>query len=63
MEDRFQILETKLAYHDNDLAELNATVYRQQLIIERLQTQLKLVTEQLKGLGIDLDPEQKPPHY
>lgn len=63
MEERFQSLETKLAYHENDLAELNTTVYRQQQVIERLQAQLKLVTEQLKGMGIELAPDQKPPHY
>jgi SlyX protein len=65
MEERFCTLETKVSYHDRDLAELNETVFRQQQQIEKLQGQLKLVTEQLKGLGIEVDPsrDQKPPHY
>lgn len=65
MDERFCILETKVSYHDKDLAELNETVYRQQRVIEQLQAQLKLIGEQLKTLGIDIDPtrHQKPPHY
>jgi SlyX protein len=64
-EERFCILETKVSYHDKDLAELNETVFRQQQVIDRLQAQLKLVTDQLKGMGVELDPSrhQKPPHY
>ncbi len=65
MEERFCILETKVSYHDKDLSELNQIVFRQQQLIERLQAQLKVVTEQLKGVGIEVDPSrhQKPPHY
>lgn len=65
MEERFCTLETKVSYHDKDLAELNETVFRQQQQLERLHAQLKLVTDQLKGIGIELDPapHQKPPHY
>lgn len=65
MEERFCILETKVSYHDKDLSELNQIVFRQQQLIERLQAQLKVVTEQLKGMGIEVDPSrhQKPPHY
>ncbi len=65
MERRFELLETKLAYHDKDLAELHEVIYRQQLVIDRLEAQLSRVTTQLKGMGIEGDPEkdQKPPHY
>lgn len=65
MEERFCVLETKVSYHDRDLAELSKVVFRQQQVIERLQAQLKLVTDQLKTMGIELDPtrHQKPPHY
>jgi uncharacterized coiled-coil protein SlyX len=64
-EERFCVLETKVSYHDKDLAELTETVFRQQQLIERMQGQLKLVTDQLRGMGIELDPSphQKPPHY
>ncbi len=65
MEERFCILETKVSYHDRDLAELSETVFRQQQVIDRLQTQLKTITDQLKSAGIEVDPtrDQKPPHY
>jgi SlyX protein len=65
MEERFCVLETKVSYHDKELADLNEIVFRQQQIIERLQLHLKLITEQLKALGIEVDPsrDQKPPHY
>jgi SlyX protein len=64
-EERFCILETKVSYHDKDLAELNATVFRQQQQLERMQAQLKQVTDQLKGMGLEVDSSrhQKPPHY
>ena len=60
-----QVRPRTVATLRRDLAELNETVFRQQQIIERLQAQLKLVTDQLKGIGIELDPtpHQKPPHY
>jgi uncharacterized coiled-coil protein SlyX len=58
-------LETKVAYHDGELAELSNIVFRQQQAIELLQSQLKRLTEQLKALGFEADPSefQKPPHY
>jgi uncharacterized coiled-coil protein SlyX len=64
-EERFLVVETKLAYHDHHLAELDAVIFNQQRAIEQLQTQLKRVTEQLKLLGMEGDPSQfqKPPHY
>lgn len=65
VEDRLYALEEKISYCDRDLAELNDTVYRQQLTIDKLQQQVRLITEQLRSLGINVDPEphQKPPHY
>jgi uncharacterized coiled-coil protein SlyX len=64
-EDRFTRIETKIAYHENDIAELNKVIYRQQRDIEQLQTQLTRMNKQLSGLGLegDPDPDQKPPHY
>lgn len=65
MEERFCVIETKIAYHDGELAELSATVFRQQRAIDQLQAQLKRLTDQLKQLGFEGDPSefQKPPHY
>lgn len=65
MEERFTVLETKISYHENDIAELNQVIYQQQQKIDRLETQLQRIVIQLKQLGIEGDPEphQKPPHY
>jgi SlyX protein len=65
VEDRLHALEEKISYSDKDLAELNDVVYRQQQTIDKLLQQMKLITEQLRSLGIEVDPErhQKPPHW
>lgn len=65
MEERFMVLETKVSYHDNDLAELNQVIYLQQQKLDLLEAQMRRVIVQLKLLGIegDPDPHQKPPHY
>jgi uncharacterized coiled-coil protein SlyX len=64
MEERFTVLETKIAYHDAELAEVSSVVFRQQRAIEALQAQLKRLTDQLKQLGFEGDTgDQKPPHY
>lgn len=65
VEDRLYALEEKISYCDRDMAELNDVVYRQQQTIDKLVQQVKAITEQLRSLGIDVDPErfQKPPHW
>jgi uncharacterized coiled-coil protein SlyX len=64
-EERFLVLETKLAYHEHHLAELDAVIFNQTRAIEQLQAELKRATEQLKLLGFEGDASQfqKPPHY
>ncbi len=65
MEERFDVLETKVAYHDKELSELHEVIYRQQRVIDRLEAELSRLTSQLKSLGFegDTDKDQKPPHY
>jgi SlyX protein len=65
MEERFSVLETKVAYHEDNLAELNRVIYRQEQRIEALEAQLKRMTEHFAGSGISSDPSrhEKPPHY
>jgi uncharacterized coiled-coil protein SlyX len=65
MEERFLALETKVAYHDHHLADLDTVIFNQQRAIEQLQAELKRVMDQLKQLGFEGDPTQfqKPPHY
>src|SRR5690606_31944438 len=65
MDDRFNLLETKLAYHENNLADLNAEVFRMARLIEALQAELKRVSGHVRDGGLDVDPtrHQPPPHY
>lgn len=63
--ERLTEVESKLAYHDKDLAELNAVVYEQQKKIDALELLVRKMSEQLHELGFDMDPrqDQPPPHY
>jgi SlyX protein len=65
MEERFCTLETKLAYQENELAELSQVLFRQQQVIDKMEAQLRRVMQQLGELGFtgDTRPDQKPPHY
>lgn len=59
-------LEIKLAYSEDQLDEINRTVYRQQQQIDQLGRELKAMREQLAtnapGEGFSLRDEL-PPHY
>jgi SlyX protein len=67
MENRFIELETRLAFQDNSLQELNAVVVRQQREISALTRELETIKAQLKTLAPDLvasrAEETPPPHY
>lgn len=65
VEERFAVLETQLAYHSKELAELSDVLYRQQQLVDTMKAQLELVTAQLKEVGFEGDPRrhQPPPHY
>jgi SlyX protein len=67
MENRFIELETRLAFQDNSLQELNAVVVRQQREISALTRELETLKAQLKTLAPDLvasrAEETPPPHY
>lgn len=64
-EERFQILETRVAYQEKELAELNEVVFRQQRALDALGVQLKKVGDQMRELGFSADDtkDQPPPHY
>lgn len=65
MEERFCDLETKVAYQEKEMAELNVVVFRQQRTIQALEGTLKQLTQHLKELGFPADTSkvQLPPHY
>ncbi|SFN76212.1 SlyX family protein [Xenorhabdus japonica] len=66
-EQRFELLETKLAYQEATIEELNQEVRKQQIETDRLKEQLKLMTERLKthqtSIIAPLSEETPPPHY
>jgi SlyX protein len=67
MENRFIELETRLAFQDNGLQELNAVVVRQQREIDALTRELETLKAQLRTLAPELvanrADEAPPPHY
>ncbi len=66
-EARLDLIETKLAYQELTLSELNSVITEQQKAIDRLEKQLKKVTDKLSDIaeltGSDRGGIQKPPHY
>jgi SlyX protein len=49
MEDRLEILETRLAYQDQTVEALNEVVTRQQDQIDRLERELQMLKDVLEG--------------
>ncbi|MEO8157523.1 MAG: SlyX family protein [Betaproteobacteria bacterium] len=66
METRLAEIETKLSFSEELLEALNATVFRQQQQIDRLQQELRALREQVKS-AIPAEPrnlrDETPPHY
>jgi SlyX protein len=67
MENRLVDLETRLAFQDNTLQELNAVVVRQQQDIAALTREIEALKAQYKALAPELvanrADEAPPPHY
>lgn len=60
-------LESKVAFQDVTIEELNQVVTRQQIEISRFKEALKIVTERLKNSQSSIlarpEDETPPPHY
>lgn len=67
MDERLTKIETKIALSEDLLEELNLTVYRQQLQIDRLQQQVLQLAQQLATVSPADRPrdlrDEIPPHY
>ncbi|ATE60250.1 SlyX family protein [Thauera sinica] len=66
MEDRLEHLETKMMSAEDQLDELNRTVWRQQQEIELLREHLRQLAQQLKTLqpgGPGRPEDEIPPHW
>jgi len=60
-------IETKLAYQEDLIQELNKTVHSQQIKVDQLEAALRSLTSRYNSLAEQGDSEypvdEKPPHY
>ncbi len=60
-------LESRVAFQDQTMQELNETIIHQQREIDRLTRELETLRERLRGLApspvVSPDEETPPPHY
>jgi len=67
-EERLVKIETKIAYHEQTIKDLNEVVYEQQQEIERLGSICDILVKRIKEFA-ELTPgnaapaNEKPPHY
>ena len=66
-EDRLIKIETKLAFQEHTIKELNDVLYDQQKQIDQLESTCKDLVDRINGLSEDIGEvktnEEKPPHY
>ncbi|EEX35594.1 MULTISPECIES: SlyX family protein [Vibrio] len=67
LQQRIDDLECKLAFQEQTIDELNAALTQQQLLINKMQDQMKYVVGKMKNMDTSnlADPanETPPPHY
>lgn len=66
MQERIENLETKLMGAEDQIDELNRTVWRQQQEIDQLRQQLRQLAQQIKTLqpiGSSRPEDEIPPHW
>jgi SlyX protein len=65
-DERFEIFETKLAFQEDTIAQLNDALVEQQLRIDHLEASLRSLLERIDDQPDlpGLTPEdERPPHY
>ncbi|MDG6881493.1 SlyX [Phocoenobacter uteri] len=60
-------LETKIAFQESTIEDLNQALIQQQFVLDKLQTQVRHIAEKLKNAQssniASLSEETPPPHY
>jgi len=67
-EERLINIETKIAYQEDTIEELNKTIYQQQQKLERLEALYKSLAGQVVSLAQSVNDnkpiqDERPPHY
>jgi len=67
-ENRFIELETKLAFQEDTIQELNKIIYQQQLQLDKMAQSIDQLRSRIKSetsaVAINTDPaDEVPPHY
>lgn len=64
IDDRFMKLETKFAYQEEFVSQLQEVVVEQAKTIDKLEREVKLLAEKIKDMDSQEEiPNRKPPHY
>jgi SlyX protein len=63
--ERLDRLETRIAFQDQTIEELNGVITEQWTVIEQLRRKVEAMEEQVRSGSYIADPstEQPPPHY
>lgn len=67
-DNRITELETRVAYQEHTIQELNDVVYRQQLQIDKIEIMCKHLMDRIQSLaeagsGGEQQTNERPPHY
>ena len=64
-DERLDALETRIAYQDRTIEELNVAITEQWNIIDQLSKRLTMMEDQVRSGSYIADPstERPPPHY
>lgn len=68
IEERLVNIETKITFQEDQIEELNKTIYQQQQKIERLEAICEALARQVRSLGEaggdgKTPANERPPHY
>jgi SlyX protein len=67
IEERLENIETKISFQEDQIEELNKTVYQQQQKIERLEAICEALARQVRSLAEagneGKSANERPPHY